>query len=319
MRKDKILITGANGQIGSVLTAQLRENYGHSNVLATDIRMPKEDTGPFELLDVMDAQKWAQLIDQYEITQVYHLVAILSASGEKMPKKTWDINVGSLLSLLEIAQEKKLNKIFFPSSIAVFGSDVPRINTPQNSVLNPTTVYGISKVAGENWANYYFQKYGVDIRSIRYPGIIGYRGLPGGGTTDYAVDIYHQALKSNAFECFLKADATLPMIYMPDAIKATLDLMEAPEEKIKIRTSYSISGMSFSPAEITAEIQKHFPNFVVDYKPDFRQAIAESWPASLDDQAARTDWGWKENYDLASMTKDMFFQLKKKITLTARA
>ena len=317
MRKEKILITGANGQIGSVLTAQLRKNYGISNVLATDIRNPVEDSGPFEQLDVMDEQRWGQLIDQYQVTQVYHLVAILSASGEKMPRKTWEINVGSLLSILEIAKEKKLQKVFFPSSIAVFGNDAPKINTPQSAALNPTTVYGISKVGGENWCNYYHQRYGVDVRSIRYPGIIGYRSLAGGGTTDYAVDIYHQALKSNYFDCFLKSDAGLPMIYMPDAIKATINLMEAPVENIKLRTSYNISGMSFTPAEVVAEIQKHFPNFKVNYKPDFRQQIAESWPASIDDQAARLDWGWQEDYDLAAMTTDMFYHLKKKLKLKA--
>lgn len=319
MRKDKILITGANGQIGAVLTQQLRQLYGVAQVLATDIRPPEQSDGPFELLDVMDTQRWANLIDQYQITQVYHLVAILSASGEAMPKKTWEINVGSLLSILDMAKEKNLDKIFFPSSIAVFGKDAPRINTPQNTALHPTTVYGMSKVAGENWCNYYHSKFGVDVRSIRYPGIIGYQGLPGGGTTDYAVDIYHKAVNEEDFVCFLQPDAALPMIYMPDAIKATIDLMEAPASDIQLRTSYNLSSMSFTPAEISAEIQKHFPAFKVSYQPDFRQAIAESWPASIDDQMARDHWAWQATYDLKSMTSDMIYQLKKKHNYSALA
>ena len=312
MRKDSILITGANGQIGSVLTEQLRELYGTEAVLATDIKAPQHANGPFERLDVMDTARWRALIQQYQVTQVYHLVAILSASGEKMPRKTWDINVGSLLSILEMAREMALDKIFFPSSIAVFGNDAPKIHTPQNTALNPTTVYGISKVAGENWCNYYHHKYGVDVRSLRYPGIIGYQGLPGGGTTDYAVDIYHHAVRGEAFTCFLQPDAALPMIYMPDAIKATIDLMEAPADRIQLRTSYNLASMSFTPAEISAEIQKHYPGFTIDYQPDFRQAIAASWPASIDDQLAKDHWQWQSNYDLASMTADMIAQLKKK-------
>lgn len=311
MSNEKILITGANGQIGSVLSQQLRKRYGTNNVLATDIRTPQHQDGPFEILNVMDQQRWLEIIKQHKITQIYHLVAILSASGEKKPHKTWDLNITSLLTVLELAKTYQL-KVFFPSSIAVFGNDAPKISTPQDSLLVPTTVYGMSKVAGENWCNYYHKKFGVDVRSVRYPGIIGYEGLPGGGTTDYAVDIYHKAIDGEDFTCFLKPDSSLPMIYMPDAIKATIDLMNAPADQIKIRTSYNLSGMSFSPAEITTELQKHFPAFRVDYEPDFRQAIADSWPASIDDSPARTDWGWQEKYDLSSMTTDMILNLKKK-------
>ena len=317
MRKDKILITGANGQIGSVLTEALRKSYGTANVLATDIRPPQIDYGPFELLDVMDVQRWETLLDQYQITQVYHLVAILSASGEKTPRKTWTVNVDSLLNVLELARHKNLDKVFFPSSIAVFGANAPKIDTPQDAVLNPDTVYGMSKVAGENWCHYYHHRYGVDVRSLRYPGIIGYQGFPGGGTTDYAVDIFHKAVKGETFECFLKADSALPMLYMPDAIKAAIDLMEAPAENITLRTSYNLAGMSFTPAELSDEIRRHIPDFKIRYQPDFRQEIADSWPSSIDDQLARKHWNWQEQYNLSDMTQDMIFQLRKKYKIEA--
>ncbi len=312
MRKDRIMITGANGQIGSVLTKALYEIYGVDNVLTTDIRMPQEMQGPFELLDIQDMERWGALIDQYQITQVYHLAAILSASGEQAPLKTWDLNMAGLLHALELARSKPIQKLFFPSSIAVFGSDAISDNTPQNTVLNPSTVYGISKVAGENWCHYFHQRYGLDVRSLRYPGIIGYQGLPGGGTTDYAVDIYHKAVKGENFQCFLEAQTALPMIYMPDAIKATVDLMEAPAEKIELRTSYNLSGMSFTPEQIAKEIRRHIPEFQISYQPDFRQEIAASWPSSVDDSLARAHWAWQEEYDLSRMTEDMIYQLRKK-------
>ncbi len=312
MRKNQILITGANGQIGSVLTKELRARYGNSQVLATDIRPPEVEEGPFELLNILDRDHWASLIDRYQVTQIYHLAAILSANGEQAPQKTWDVNMTGWMNALELARTKAIDKLFFPSSIAVFGPEVTKNNTPQDAVLNPTTVYGISKAAGENWCYYYHNRYGLDVRSLRYPGIIGYQGMPGGGTTDYAVDIYHKAVQGQDFNCFLSAETALPMIYMPDAIKATIDLMEAPSEKIKLRTSYNLSGMSFSPAEITREIRQHIPNFQVNYEPDFRQAIADSWPSSIDDSSARAHWDWRETYDLSRMTEDMIYQLRKK-------
>jgi threonine 3-dehydrogenase len=288
MRKDKILVIGANGQIGIVLTHALREIYGNDNVLATDIRTSET---------------------------LYHLAAILSANGEKNPRRTWDINMNGLFNILEVAKEFSLNKVFFPSSIAVFGTNTPKEKTPQFTFLDPSTVYGISKAAGENWCQYYFDKYQLDVRSIRYPGVISYQSMPGGGTTDYAVDIFHKAVQGIDFDCFLSEETSLPMIYMPDAIRATLELMEAPREKIKVRSSYNLAAMSFSPLEIVNSIQQHFPNFKVNYNPDFRQSIADSWPASIDDSEARNDWNWKENYNINEMTKDMIIQLSKKYNL----
>ncbi len=313
MKQDKILIIGAGGQIGSVLTNALRKNFGANNVIASDLRPLEAQDGPAETLNALHARELAGLVNKHKITQIYHLAAILSATGEKNPLKAWDINMHSLFNVLEVARKKKLHKVYFPSSIAVFGQEAARENTPQFEVLIPATVYGISKVAGENWANYYYQRYGLDVRSIRYPGIIGYESLPGGGTTDYAVDIYHYAVQSKPFECFLKADTPLPMLYMPDAIRGTLELMEASAEKIKVRTSYNLSGMSFTPAEIAASIKKMVPHFEISYAPDFRQAIAESWPGSIDDSAAREDWGWKPEYDLDAMTRDMLLNLRKQL------
>ncbi len=312
MRKDMLLIIGANGQIGSALTKALRDKYTVNQVVASDIRESKTENGPFEILDITDTKRLSQLVEQYNITQIYHLAAILSAKGESAPQVAWNINMKGLLNVLEVARLKNVEKVFFPSSIAVFGSDAPKQNTPQNTPLNPETVYGISKVAGEKWCQYYFQKYGVDVRSLRYPGIIGHGTLPGGGTTDYAVEIFHYAIRNEAYTCFLSEHTALPMIYMTDAIRATIELMHAPIEKIKIRASYNLSGMSFTPLEITKEIQKHQPNFKVNYQPDFRQAIADSWTDSLDDSAARTDWNWQAKYDLEAMTKDMLFHLQKK-------
>jgi nucleoside-diphosphate-sugar epimerase len=260
----------------------------------------------------LDRKRLFELVDNEGITQIYHLAAILSASGEANPLRTWDINMDGLFNVLEVARERKINKVFFPSSIAVFGKDTPAINTPQHTILNPTTVYGMSKVAGEHWAQYYHLKYGLDIRLLRYPGIIGYQSDPGGGTTDYAVDIFHKAVLGENYTCFLKDDTALPMIYMEDAIRATVELMEAPAAKVKLRTGYNLSGMSFTPKEVTAAIQQHYPTFEVTYEPDFRQQIAESWPQSIDDSVARAGWGWQPSFDLEKMTEDMILNLKKK-------
>ena len=315
MRKDKILVIGANGQIGTVLTQALREKYGIDNVLATDIRTPETLNDPFEILDILDGEGLSNIVKKHNITQIYHLAAILSANGEKNPRRTWDINMNGLFNVLEVAKEHSLDKIFFPSSIAVFGENTPKEKTPQFTFLDPATIYGISKSAGENWCQYYFDKYKLDVRSIRYPGVISYQSMPGGGTTDYAVDIFHKAVQEIDFDCFLSENTRLPMIYMPDTVRATLELMEAPREKIKVRSSYNLAAMTFSPAEIAKAIQQHFPNFKINYTPDFRQAIADSWPASIDDSEARNDWGWKEEYDIHEMTKDMILQLSKKYNL----
>lgn len=309
MEKEKILITGATGQIGTVLTGELRRVWGEDNVIATDIRRPEDNNGLFEELDVLDGDKLNNLISRHKINQIYHLAAILSAKGEQNPRMAWEINMSGLFNVLEAAKTQKL-KVFFPSSIAVFGRKTPRHNTPQFTVQEPESVYGISKVAGESWCQYYNMKYGVDVRSVRYPGIISYQSMPGGGTTDYAVEIFHYAVKGEPYECFLKSNARLPMLYMPDAIRGTLELMEAPAEKITIRTSYNLAGMSFTPFEIASEIQKYFPDFKVTYNPDYREAIAESWPAALDDRAARRDWGWEPEFDLPSMTTDMLTHLQ---------
>jgi nucleoside-diphosphate-sugar epimerase len=312
MKQDRILIIGAGGQIGSVLTEALRGVFQPDNVIATDLRDLGPQEGPVEILNALDADALAALVDKWKITQIYHLAAILSATGEKDPMKAWDINMRSLFNVLEISRERGLSKVYFPSSIAVFGREAARVDTPQHEVLIPETVYGISKVAGENWANYYYRRYGVDVRSLRYPGIIGYQSMPGGGTTDYAVDIYHYAVQGKAYTCFLSENTPLPMLYMPDAIRATLELMEAPAERLTVRTSYNLSGMSFTPAEIAASIRKQVPGFEVGYQPDFRQAIADSWPGSIDDSAARQDWGWQPEYDLDAMTKDMLLHLGEK-------
>ncbi len=312
MRKDSILVTGANGQIGTVLTKALRNVFGENNVLTTDITNPETEEGPFEILDILNKDRMGQVIKEYQITQIYHLAAILSAKGESNPLLTWKINMDGFFNIMESAREFNLSKVFFPSSIAVFCKETPRQNTPQYTVLHPTTVYGISKSAGENWSQYYNQKYGVDVRSLRYPGIISYQSDPGGGTTDYAVEIFHEALKRRAYECFLKEDTRLPMIYMPDAIRATMMLMDAPASQISVRTSYNLSAMSFTPKELYNAILQHIPDFQISYKPDFRQTIAESWNESIDDSFARKDWAWKENFDIDAMTKDMILNLKKK-------
>ena len=310
MNKEIILITGASGQLGTVLTEQLQEKYGLESVIATDLRSRENYTGRFELLDVTDMDALTALVLKNNVTQIYHLAAILSANGEKSPLKTWDINMQTFFNVVEVSRLYKVTKVFFPSSIAVFGDNIQRENTPQTTNLTPSTVYGMSKVAGENWANYYFDRYGLDIRSIRYPGVIGYQSLPGGGTTDYAVDIFHKAVANENYESFLDAGTTLPMIYMEDAIRATIELMDAPKEAITVRTSYNLAGMSFNPAELALEIKKIYPAFEISYAPDFRQAIADSWPMSINDAAARKDWNWKPKYDINSLTVDMIKNLK---------
>jgi threonine 3-dehydrogenase len=311
MRTECILVIGANGQIGSVLVEYLREIYGTDQVIASDIRQPEVTTGRFEKLDAIDANAVAAIVAKYKVTQIYHLAAILSAKGEQEPLKTWHINMQTYFNVLEAARANGVSKIFYPSSIAVFGDQVDD-KAEQWSYLDPATVYGISKTAGENWSNYYFKRYGMDIRSLRYPGIIGYQSMPGGGTTDYAVDIYHKAVKGEVFECFLGEDTKLPMIYISDAMDATVRLMEAPKEKVTVRTGYNLAGMSFSPKEIAASIQKIIPEFKIVYKPDFRQEIADSWPKEIDDSTARKDWGWRPAYSLDKMTEEMITELKKK-------
>lgn len=312
MTKDRILIIGACGQIGVELTLALRKNYGRDNVIATDIRPahPLLGDGPYMQLNAMDEQALDMLIKREHITQVYLLAAVLSATGEQAPMRAWDINMKSLLQLLEIAVREKVKKIYWPSSIAIFGSSTPKQDTPQKTIVEPQTVYGISKYAGELWCQYYNQRYGLDVRGLRYPGLISWKSEPGGGTTDYAVEIYHEALKEGKYTCFLKEDTVLPMMYMDDAIRATIELMEAPAEKLKSRMSYNLAAMSFSPKEIAASIQKHIPDFKIDYEPDFRQQIAEGWPQSIDDSAAREDWGWKPQFDLDRMTAEMLKNLK---------
>jgi len=309
MKSPRILVTGANGQIGTALTIQLRNIYGNENVIASDIKEADFDNYPFEFLDILNTIRLEELVEDLEITQIYHLAAILSASGEKNPEKTWNINFNGLISIFDVARKFNLDKVFFPSTIAVFGPTTPQVETPQHAPLLPGTVYGISKVAGELWANYYYAKFGLDVRSIRYPGIIGYQSIPSGGTTDYAVEIFHAALKNKYYECFLKADTKLPMMYMSDAIKATIHLMQANKSDIKVRSSYNLSAMSFDPSEIAEEIKKHIPDFTISYKPDFRQQIAESWSQSIDDSDARSDWNWKPEFNLARMVKDMLKHL----------
>ena len=313
--KKRILIIGACGQIGTELTHFLREKYGAHKVIASDIREGEEEMmndGPFEVLDAMNYDALQDVVINYEITDVYLMAAMLSATGEKFPMKAWNLNMNSLFNVLNLAKEGKVNKVFWPSSIAVFGATTPKEDTPQRTVMEPSTVYGISKQTGERWCEYYNNKYGVDVRSIRYPGIISYKTLPGGGTTDYAVDIYHKALKHKNYICFLNAATTLPMMYMEDAIRATVGIMEADEKDIKIRSSYNLAAISFNPEEISESIQKHIPEFEISYEPDFRQEIADSWPQSIDDSKARDDWGWQHQYSLDEMTEKMLTNLKEK-------
>ncbi len=309
--EEKILIIGAGGQIGTELTEFLRARYTGAAVIATDVKENEglSKDGPFFLLDVMDKDAIYGLVEREKVTQIYLLAALLSATGEKNPEWAWKLNMDGLLHVLNAARDLKVSKVFWPSSIAVFGPGTPSVDTPQDTIMDPNTVYGISKLAGERWCEYYHHRYGVDVRSLRYPGLIGYKSAPGGGTTDYAVDIFHQALQKGQYTCFLAEDTALPMMYMSDAIRATIDLMDAPAEKVKVRSSYNLAGISFTPAQIAQAIQKHLPNFKIDYAPDFRQAIADSWPGSIDDSRARSDWGWKMAYDLQSMTADMIHQI----------
>lgn len=309
---ETILVLGSNGQIGTELVSALRIKFGKERVIACDIKSPIEQTGPFEFLDVLDQEGLRKLFQKYQPTQVYLLAALLSAVGEQKPKKAWELNMDGLLNVLDLSLEFKVKKVFWPSSIAVFGPNSPRENTPQYCVMDPNTVYGFSKLAGERWCEYYSQKYGLDIRSIRYPGLIGWKAAPGGGTTDYAVHIFHEALAKGSYECFLSGDTALPMMYMDDAIRATLELMDAPAEKISIRSSYNLGGFSFTPEMLAVEIRKHLPDFNITYtKNDPRQAIADSWPKSIDDTYAQKEWGWKLQFDLAGMTIDMLKNLKK--------
>lgn len=311
--QNNILIIGACGQIGTELTYALRETHGDDKVIASDIREGNEalmNSGPFELLDATDYDAMEEVIAYYEIDEVYLMAAMLSATAEKFPMRAWNLNMNSLFNVLNLARQKKLSKVFWPSSIAVFGSNTPTTNTPQHTIMEPSTVYGISKQSGERWCEYYYNKFGVDVRSIRYPGLISWKTQPGGGTTDYAVEIYHKALADQEYTCFLNEQTKLPMMFMDDAIKATLQIMDAPEEQINIRSSYNLAAMSFTPNEIAASIQKHIPDFRVNYEPDFRQAIADSWPSSIDDSRAQNDWNWKADFDLEKTTAEMLKQLK---------
>lgn len=303
----KILVVGSSGQIGTELVIELRKRYGNDSVIASDVQPPKAilSDGPFETLDILDKGRLIEVINKHQIKEVYLLAALLSATAEKNPEFAWRLNMEGLFHVLDLAKEKVIDKIFWPSSIAVFGPTTPKVKTPQFTIMEPSTVYGISKQAGERWCEYYAMKHGVDVRSIRYPGLISYTSPPGGGTTDYAVDIFYYAKRGQKYTCFLKADTPLPMMYMEDAIRATIDLMEAPTEKIKIRSSYNISGVSFTPSEIYDEIRKSVPNFEIEYKPDFRQAIADSWPGSIDDTEATAQWGWKARFDLTALAQIM--------------
>lgn len=314
---DNIMVIGAAGQIGSELVIELRKNYGSDHVFATDIKQPHRDIlegGPFQILDVMDDKQLIHFIIRHKINQIYHLAAVLSGNAEKLPTQAWRINMDSLMNILEVAKMvEEVKKVFWPSSIAVFGPTTPRINTPQLTVKEPITVYGISKLAGEQWCDYYFDKFGVDVRSLRYPGLISYKTEAGGGTTDYAVEVFYAAIRNGKYECFLEEGTALPLLFMPDAINATIKLMEADRSHLTIHSSYNIGGMSITPAQLHQEIQKHIPGFSIRYSPDFRQAIADSWPHSVDDTIAREDWGFEQTYDLEKMTGIMLNEIQIKL------
>lgn len=313
---ETVLITGANGQLGSVLTKALQDLHGTHHVIASDLEIKSDFEGIFRILDIMDFKGLQHIVTKYGVTQIYHMAAILSAKGEQHPLHTWDVNMKTLFNVLEVARLHKVQKVFFPSSIAVFGDYLDRGNTSQFSNLIPATMYGITKASGELWAHYYVNTYGLEVRSLRYPGVIGYQSLPGGGTTDYAVDIFHKAVQGKMFECFLGPKTVLPMIYMDDAIRATIELMAAPKSSLRSRTPYNLSGMSFSPEQLAKAIRKEYPKFNIVYRPDFRQHIADSWPQSIDDTPARLEWGWQPKYNLETMTKDMIEHLKNNYLLT---
>ena len=311
--QDNILVIGASGQIGSELVLELRKEFGLNKVIASDIIPSSEEimsSGPFEKLDVTDSSKLLEIVKKYKITQIYLLAAILSANAESKIEMAWDLNMSSLFNVLNLAKEKIVKKIFWPPSIAVFGPNTIKDKTPQFAITEPNTVYGISKLAGERWCEYYYNKFQVDVVSLRYPGLIGWKSQPGGGTTDYAVDIFHEAIKNKSYKCFLEKDTFLPMMYMQDAINATLMIMNVDANKVQIRSSYNISGISFSPEDISNEIKKHITNFSISYSADFRQKIADSWPNSIDDSIAKKDWGWKTQYDLSKITSEMIHNLK---------
>ena len=313
----RVLIIGACGQIGSELTYKLREIHGNNNVIASDISFSNLDivnSGNFEILDAKDYNAVKVCVEKYNIDIVYLMAAMLSATGEKYPMRAWDLNMNSLFHVLNLAKEGLIQKVFWPSSIAVFGPTTPSVNTPQHTIMEPTTVYGITKQVGERWCEYYHKQYGVDVRSIRYPGIISWKTMPGGGTTDYAVEIYHKALTEKQYNCFLSENTKLPMMYMEDAINATVNIMQAPSENMSIRSAYNLAAISFTPKEIANSIKQHIPDFSISYEPDFRQKIADSWPMSIDDSQARTDWKWEHAFDLDRMTQDMIFHLQKKYT-----
>ncbi|MDG1246325.1 MAG: NAD-dependent epimerase/dehydratase family protein [Polaribacter sp.] len=313
--KECILILGACGQIGTELTQKLRSTYGNEAVIASDIRHPDSgilETAPFEILDASNKEAILKVVQKHQVTQVYLLAAMLSVTAEKYPEQAWRLNMNSILAVLDLAKEKHIQKIYWPSSIAVFGPTTPKINTRQKTIMEPSTVYGISKLAGEFWCNYYHQKYDVDVRSLRYPGIISWKTKPGGGTTDYAVDIYFKAVKDRKYKCYLSKDTRLPMMYMEDAVNATIALMQADRNRIKIRTSYNLAAIDFTPEEISEEIKKHLPDFEISYQPDFRQKIADSWPQSIDDSDARIDWDWQHEFNLETMTKDILYHIQKK-------
>ncbi|MEX2596157.1 MAG: NAD-dependent epimerase/dehydratase family protein [Salibacteraceae bacterium] len=317
MSDTRILVIGACGQVGTELVEELASTFGNEAIIASDIRDQAQFDVEYIKLDVLDRKKVRETIVSKKITDVYHLAALLSATAEQNPEFGWKLNMDGLFSILDLGKEGILKKIFWPSSIAVFGPTTPRQNTPQQTIIEPTTVYGISKFAGERWCQYYYDRWGVDVRSVRYPGLIGYKSLPGGGTTDYAVDIFHQALKYGSYECFLNSTTDLPMMYMSDAVKATLDIMAAPSDAIKIRSSYNISAMSFSPEQIAEEIKKHLPEFKISYEPDFRQEIAENWPGSINDDQARKDWNWKHSFNLEDLVSDMLQNLRTRMNVSA--
>ena len=315
-RMKKILVTGAVGQIGSELTMELRKRYGNDNVLATGRKTKPSkmllNSGPFEFIDITIRETVEKVVDEYDIDTIYNMAAILSAVGEEKPLLCWNVNINGMYNILEIAREREMTRVFVPSSIAVFGPETPQDNTPQETVLKPKTMYGVTKVCGELLGDYYFKRFNLDVRGVRYPGIISSETLPGGGTTDYAVEIFYEAIKNKKYTCFVKEDTVLPMMYMPDCIKGTMDLMDADISKLKHHCDFNLTSMSFSVGELVDEIKKHIPEFTCDYKPDFRQAIADSWPRSIDDSAAREEWGWKPEYNLPTMTKDMLDKLSKR-------